>query len=62
MYGDVFIFNNDRQQHFSPASSLIYSQGKIIEFPWSTVRNAKTWDARRDSAVLIKDDLHPEVL
>lgn len=39
-----------------------FDTGKIIEFPWSTVRNAKTWDARRDSAMLIKDDLHPESL
>lgn len=37
-----------------------FDTGKIIEFPWSTIRNAKTWEARRTAAALIKDDIHPE--
>ena len=39
-----------------------FDTGKIIEFPWSTVRNSKTWDARRAAATLIQDDLHPNSL
>lgn len=37
-----------------------FDTGKIIEFPWSTVRNAKTWESRRSTAELVKDDIHPE--
>lgn len=39
-----------------------FDTGKIIEFPWSTVRNAKTWTARREATEMIQDDIHPEQL
>lgn len=39
-----------------------FDTGMIVEFPWSTIRNAKTWIARKSAAEMIQDDLHPAEL